>query len=329
MDSESTENLVPPPNNLKNNTLEKKIGVLVPPPNNMNGLPLFEAVTDKEVDGIGMGVLTDGTPYLTEVGISKVCGVDRKAIRTLSQNWSSEKTKPRGKFIASILDEGSYSRSELFIQVHTKTEQYVNAYPDVVCMALLEYYAFEAKNEIALDNYRKLARKTLRNFIYAHVGYDPQRKISEPLRKWHERIELNHQSAPRGFFGIFNEAHMIIYELIMAGAEIGEKTVPDISIGKYWSEYWDKQKLDEKYGDRQKFPHRYPSDHPQAKSNPQTANCYPIEALGEYRKWLQEEYIENGKFSNYLRNKNKEIPPSIAQLTIARLTHENIELPKP
>lgn len=67
--------------------------------------------------------------------------------------------------------------------------------------------------------------------IYSQVGYDPTGTAAEPLRKWHERIELTHQSAPSGYFSIFNEAHTVIYELIMAGANIGEKMVPDISIG--------------------------------------------------------------------------------------------------
>ena len=82
------------------------------------------------------------------------------------------------------------------------------------------------------------------------------------------------------------------------------------------------------YGDRGKFPHRYPDDHPQSKSNPQIANCYPIEALGEYRRWLQEDYIEGGKFAGYLANKRQEIPPSVAQLAIERLAPKHIEAPE-
>ena len=66
--------------------------------------------------------------------------------------------------------------------------------------------------------------------IYSQVGCASDVSSSEPLRKWHERIESNHQSASSGYFSIFNEVHTVIYELIMAGAQIGEKMVPDISI---------------------------------------------------------------------------------------------------
>lgn len=70
------------------------------------------------------------------------------------------------------------------------------------------------------------------------------------------------------------------------------------------------------------YPHRYPDDHPQAKSNPQESWCYPIGALGEFRQWLQDEYLEGGKFKGYLNGKVKkgELAPSVAQLAIAAVT---------
>jgi len=118
---------------------------------------------------------------------------------------------------------------------------------------------------------------------------------------------------------------MVIYELIKAGAQIGEKIVPDISIGVHWAKHWEENNLGERYGARAKFPHRYPDDHPQSKSNPQIANCYPLEALGEYRRWLQDDYLGTGKFSNYLQSKKRTIPPSVAQLAIERLSPPQIE----
>src|ERR1700716_1509357 len=47
----------------------------------------------------------------------------------------------------------------------------------------------------------------------------------------------------------------------------------------------------------------YPDSHPQSKSNPQESWCYPLAALGRYREWLQDTYIEGGKFSAYLKVK--------------------------
>ena len=44
------------------------------------------------------------------------------------------------------------------------------------CMAVLEYYAFEAKGldgAHAANSYRLLARKGYEAFIYSQVGYNP------------------------------------------------------------------------------------------------------------------------------------------------------------
>jgi hypothetical protein len=70
--------------------------------------------------------------------------------------------------------------------------------------------------------------------------------------------------------------------------------------------------------------------HPQAKSNPQESWCYPLAALGAYRTWLQDIYIEGGKFSTYLKGKvsKGEIAPSIAQLAVAALVPTQIAPPR-
>ncbi|MGQ0456528.1 MAG: hypothetical protein ACT4OU_05645 [Hyphomicrobium sp.] len=282
-----------------------------------------------EVDGIGMGVLADGTAFLTGRGLARLVDIENLHIRTISQEWNDDPPKPRIAGIKEILSKRGLIAPSAHIET-TDGVRTIHAYPSEICLAILEFYAFDAPKprEAARNNYRILAGKALQDLIYSQVGYDPTGRRSEPLRKWHERIALNHQSAPKGYFSIFNEAHTIIYELIMAGAQVGEKLVPDISIGSCWAEHWKANKLGDKYGDRNKFPHRYPDDHPQSKSNPQTANCYPLEALGEYRRWLQEEYLEGGKFAGYLASKKQLIPPSVAQLAIERLAPASIEPPR-
>lgn len=281
---------------------------------------------ERDIEGIGMGVLSDGTPYLNQRGLAALCGVQNAHIGTISSQWGDEPPKPRIATIKGILGDIGIEFQSAHIEVlHKGVVHY--CYPAEVSIAVLEYYAMDAGSNVqpeARKNFRILAGSKLRDMIYSQVGYDPTGTISEPLRKWHERIELNHQSAPSGYFSIFNEAHTVIYELIMAGAQIGEKMVPDISIGQHWAKYWDANDLGARFGDREKFPHRYPKDHPQAKSNPQIANCYPLDALGEYRRWLQDVYFDGGKFAGYLKGK-KEIPPSVAQLAIDRLSPKLIE----
>lgn len=262
------------------------------------------------------------TPYLNQRGLAVLCGVENAHIGTISSQWNEAELKPRIKKIKAILDESNLVAESAHVEiVHGGKAHF--CYPAEVCLAILEYYAMDAGanvQEQARRNFRLLAGSKLRDMIYSQVGYDPTG--ADRFKKWHDRIALNYQSAPRGYFHVFNEAHTIIYELIVAGAQIGEKTVVDISIGIHWGKFWSENGLETDFGDRVKYPHNYPADHPQAKSNPQESWCYPLSALGAYREWLQDHYIEGGKFAGYLQGKVKsgDLAPSVAQLAIEALT---------
>ncbi|WP_337846771.1 hypothetical protein [Sphingomonas sp.] len=274
-----------------------------------------------EFGEIGMGVLSDGTPYLNQRGLAVLCGVENAHIGTISSQWNEDPVKPRIQKIKGILSQAGLAAASAHVEiVHAGKANY--CYPAEVCLAILEYYAFDAGVNVqdqARHNFRLLAGSKLREMIYSQVGYDPTG--AKRFDKWHERIALNFQSAPKGYFHVFNEAHTIIYELIAAGAPIGEKMVVDISIGQHWGKFWADNAMDGTYGARAKYPHKYPDSHPQAKSNPQESWCYPLAALGEYRAWLQDIYIEGGKFSGYLKAKvaKGELQPSVAQLAIGAL----------
>lgn len=284
---------------------------------------------DADFGDIGMGVLSDGTPYLNQRGLAALCGVQNAHIGTISNQWNDVGEKPRIAAIKSILSKAGYTAPTAHIEItHAGRTHY--CYPAEVCLAILEYYGFDAGANCqpqARDNFRLLAGSKLRELIYSQVGYDPSGSNSHKFEKWHERIALNYQSAPKGFFHVFNEAHTVIYELICAGAKIDEHFVVDISIGQHWSKYWVGNDLATQYGDRCKYPHCYPDSHPQSNSNPQESWCYPLAALGAYREWLQDNYIGGGKFAAYLRGKVSKgmLPPSIAQLAISALTPKQIE----
>lgn len=289
-------------------------------------------VAEKDVGGIGMGVLSDGTPYLNQRGLAALCGVQNAHIGTISSQWAEPEQKPRITSIKTVLSKAGYSPPQAAHVEITHGGRTHYCYPAEICLAVLEYYAFDAGANCqgeARDNFRLLAGSKLRELIYSQLGYDPSGRNTDRLRKWHDRISLNYQSAPKGFFHVFNEAHTIIYELIQAGADIGERFVVDISIGQTWSAYWSEQGLNIDYGERAKYPHNYPADHPQAKMNPHESWCYPLAALGTFRTWLQDTYIEGGKFSAYLRGKvaKGEIPPSVAQLAIKAVVPVQLEGP--
>jgi hypothetical protein len=309
-----------------------KISVLAPKTGSKEITPQLPLGIDTERDfgGVGMGVLNDGTPYLNQRGLAALCGVQNAHIGTISSQWNEADQKPRIATIKAILLKAGFFYADAHVEVMHKGVAHF-CYPADVCLAILEYYAFDAGPNVqqqARDNFRLLAGSKLRELIYSQVGYDPTG--AHRFRKWHDRIALNYQSAPRGFFHVFNEAHTIIYELILAGAKIDEHFVVDISIGSHWGKYWTDNGLSGQYGERTKWPHRYPDDHPQSKSNPQESWCYPLAALGHYRQWLQDVYIEGGKFSAYLQGKvsKGQLPPSIAQLAISAIVPGLLDGPK-
>jgi hypothetical protein len=72
----------------------------------------------------------------------------------------------------------------------------------------------------------------------------------------------------------------------------------------YWAAYWRDNGLEEKFGASKKSKHNYPDYSPQAASNPQDMNVYPVAALGKFRTWLLREWIPK-RFPDYLASKVK------------------------
>lgn len=280
-------------------------------------LSLFQIEKQAEINGIEMGVLENGMPFLSEMGLAKMCGIARSPLNRLAANWLEEKDKPRGKEIASLLGP-EYDEPTLFLKSIYKGRE-VNAYPESVCMALLEYFAFVADppKEQAIQAYRALARRSFREFVYTAVGYAPQRNILDGWRNFHDRVDMTNDAVPEGYFSVFREIASMIVPMIRSGVLISDKTVPDISVGVAWSKYWEKNNLDQLHGERQKYDHEYPDYYPQARSNPQSSYAYPDAALGEFRAWLRNEYITT-KFPKYLitQARKQQLLSKVAQQAI-------------
>jgi hypothetical protein len=293
----------------------------------MNLFPVKEV----EVDGIQMGVLSDGTPYLTARGLARMCGVDHAALIRLANNWDDEKTKPRGKKIAELLASQGHNGEHLYRRTKGASGE-THAYVDAVCMAVLEYYAFEAtqgSSETALRNFRLLARYSFRQFIYNRVGYDPTKRIPDSWKNFHERVILN-DSVPANYFSVFREIADLVIHMIQAGITIDDHTVPDGSVGGMWSKYWISSGFDVKYKDygvRKKHPHFFPDWFPQAAANPIEAWIYPTMALGDFRIWLYDIYIPKN-FPGYIDRKVKSgvFLPSHAELVIEAVSKKTSEI---
>ncbi|OUJ06653.1 hypothetical protein [Acetobacter malorum] len=264
---------------------------------------------EKNVNGIEMGVLENGIPYLTQTGLAALAGVARSIIFDLSQEWEQQfqdpiGTKTRSDFIRNYLFSAGYKESKLYIEISNSGIKY-NAYPDIVCMAILEYYAFEARNKsaLALENYRKFSTFGLQKFIYQSLGYTP----GDKWKYYHERVSLLNDAPPPGYFIVFNETTGLIVDLINANLTVNHKTIPDISVGRAWGDYWRKCNLAATYGERVGFSHNYPPSFPQSASNPQPANAYPDAALGEFRRWFKGNYLMT-KFPKYILSKANILP---------------------
>lgn len=282
----------------------------------------FDLAIEKEAEvrGIGMGVFKDGTPFLHQRGLAALCGVENAHVGTISSQWNEIDQKPRISAIKDLLSSRGITLDSPHIETMHKGRK-IYAYTDDICLAILEYYSFEAgsnnKSE-ALKNFRTLAGNGLHDFIYAQCGYDPNKSVPEVWKQFHDRVSLVYNSCPAGYFSIFKEIADMIVHLGQHGLHIDEKFVPDISVGGAWGTHWADSNFDLKFGHRKKYDHNYPSYFPQALSNPQSAWCYPESGLGEFRRWFRETYIGEGKFKKYVESKVKQmqLPSSFAMLAI-------------
>lgn len=266
---------------------------------------LFHVDKQAELNGIEMGVLESGVPYLSGRGLASMCGLDHTSLLEMANNWSEEKLKPRGRQINQLLEQTGYFESELYLRSEHKGTE-ISAYTEPVCLAILEYFAFVANpaRPKAIQAFRTLARVKFREFVYEAVGYRPEQKVLDSWKHFHDRVDMTQDAAPFGFFGVFREIAVMIVPMIRSGILISDKVVPDISVGRCWSDFWEENNLAAKYGERTRYDHDYPGYYPQAKSNPQHPFAYPNAALGEFRGWLQQNYIAN-KFPTYLLGQAK------------------------
>lgn len=267
------------------------------------------------IDAFGMGVLSDGTPFLTQRGLAVLCGVQNAHIGTISAQWQEAVPKPRINKIRDILARNGHSPSRAHVEIKVGGRK-IFAYTEEVSLAVIEYYAFDAGQfcqSEARDNFRILAQKGFRDAIYESVGYKPTPSFDDRWKPFHDRVSLAYDSSPDGYFSVFKESAEVTVVLGEVGIYTDDKLIPDISIGQAWSLHWSEKCLDDVYGPRKFYEHNYPAYFPQAVSNPQQPRCYPESALGEFKRWLREDYIRGGKFNKYIGNQvhARKIEPSI------------------
>lgn len=284
-------------------------------------LGLDVVAVSKAGDDVHMCVLGDGTPYLTERGLAALSGVSNSTLNELNKLYKTTGwgVRPREVKIAEMLAEQEFEGVRLCEKITVNGAE-INAYPEPVCMVILEYYAYETeeryRKEIAKRHCRLMLRKSFRDFVYQMTGYkpvDPNEEELEYLKNLRGRIAIN--SIPNGYFSVLEESYPLELKLIRYGLTFDQHTIPDGSIGNVWGRRWSKVRLDEEFGKRIKHLHIYPESYAQSKANGKIdAWVYPLSALIAFREWLQEEYIPNN-LPQYLKSKVKQgvIAPQKAQ----------------
>jgi hypothetical protein len=259
------------------------------------------SVDHRTVDNIEMGILDDGTPYLSARGLSRLCGVAPSVIITLGQTFDPNAMTGRDAFIRDRLRDQGADPDHLCAPT-TANGRATTAFFDTSCMAVLEYYAFEARSTHpeALRNYRTLARISLRAYIYQSLGYGRD-GLPSHWQQYLDRVRVQ-PDCPDGHFIVFAEIASMVVTMIKAGVFVNHATVPDISVGQAWAKWWAHQDLEGVFGPRVKTDHLYPDYFPQAESNPQQVWAYPDEALAEFRSWFKSEYLTK-RFPAYVSEK--------------------------
>ncbi|MGI2206898.1 hypothetical protein ACROAD_01305 [Shewanella baltica] len=252
-------------------------------------LPLVPVKHSSDSDGFEMGVMSDGTPYLTASGLAYITGKARSNIITLVSDWSTGRHTPRGLAISNLITKHGGKPTE-YLHKPINVRGVVNhAIPANICMAVLEYYAFESSplSEIAQQNFRNLASQSLKEFIYQRTGY----KATGALPLHLARYIKNRAKIPYTHFSMLNEITLnLIAPLEEAGYTLPDSIIPDISEGKMFCAWLRKHRNVEPKA----FP-RY--QHEYIDGRVVDACLYPVEYMDDFRKhfhevWLREKAPE-------------------------------------
>ncbi len=120
---------------------------------------------------------SDGISGMTVTALAQFCGTDKSAItKLLNQISDSDPLTNKLEEPLKILAGNEW-------RLLTNDAQKSVFIIDEVCHAVLEYYALEARQykgkQIAIKNYRMIAKAGMRVFLWSQTGYSPVNPVSE------------------------------------------------------------------------------------------------------------------------------------------------------
>src|SRR5689334_11697424 len=77
----------------------------------------LQVAAEREINGVGMGVLSDGQPFLTIRGLARLCGVDHSSIIRITADWLQTPLKAREQKIRELVREQEADDKIAFIAV--------------------------------------------------------------------------------------------------------------------------------------------------------------------------------------------------------------------
>jgi hypothetical protein len=266
-------------------------------------VPPAEVLQSIEVAGLDVevGILGDGTPFMSGRELARACGISNSTLVGWGEHTPQLGDENRAGKMAHLLATYRYEGDRFFLRIPDGTKfghkANVSAYPYKVCLAFLDYYAFEANKEAARNSLRVLSEQQLPQFIYQAIHGAPSNTdapIMDPFRDRPLRDGI-----PVGYFTV---AQLASREELRSRLRefFPELIIPETQLAKAWNHYWDVKKLGAQYGDR--FPL------PDQKNEPwsqMVTYVYPKAALEDFRQWLSLRYLPD-RFPSYLQRKIKQ-----------------------
>ncbi|MBW4616367.1 MAG: hypothetical protein KME21_24450 [Desmonostoc vinosum HA7617-LM4] len=125
---------------------------------------------------------SDGVSGMTVRALSNFCGLAEGSSSAISNLLTQiENSDPETNHLPETLKPFAGKR----LRLETNDSQNSLFVIDELCHTILEYYAVDARKykgkQVALNNYRMIARAGLRVFIWSQTGYSPQTLSAEQL----------------------------------------------------------------------------------------------------------------------------------------------------
>lgn len=253
---------------------------------------------------IEVGLLRDGTPFLSGRGLAKACGISNSTLVSWGEFAPQAGAKYRSGKLANLLTTYHYRGDRLFLRLPSEVtfggKANVSAYPYQVCMAFLDYYAFAANKEAARNSLRILSKQQLPNFICNAIAQQPS--APKPDTKQPESDRTIRGKVPNNYFGVFQIASREKLGTAQNGLPLDVPITSPRNIEKAWGQYWHIHKLWEQHGKRVPYLRRSLDKSPQTTDGYRKTYLYPASALSDFKHWFYLHYIPD-RFPSYRHRK--------------------------